>query len=116
MPVTLIKSKWSSGNLIFYPATDDSGAINIGDGTYDCDLKVFLGSATEYVEFDVGNSKLYSLVPFEWGSVATNIFTFAESASVTSANSTAIASADGFITVKFGSTVRYLYTYGLPTA
>lgn len=58
MPVTLIKSKWSSGDLIFLPRTDDTGAINIGDGTRDCDLKVFLGSTSEYVLFDVGNSQL----------------------------------------------------------
>ena len=59
MPVTLIKSKWSSGSLVFYPKTDDTGTINIGDGTYDCDLKIFLGSTTEYVNFDVGDSTMY---------------------------------------------------------
>lgn len=40
------------------PLVDDQGAINIGDGTYDMDVKVFLGSTTEYVLFDVGNSLL----------------------------------------------------------
>ena len=113
--VTLLKSKWSSGNLIFTAETNDTGEINFGDGSYDFDFKVFLGGTTEYVQFDVGNSKLYSTVPLEFGSVATNVLTFAESASVSSADSSAIASADGFITVAFGSTIRYLYTYGKPT-
>ena len=58
MPVTLIKSKWSSGSLIFYPNTDDTGTINFGDGTTDCDVKIFLGSTTEYVDFNVGDSTM----------------------------------------------------------
>ena len=58
MPVTLIKSKWSSGSLIFYPATDDTGTINFGDGTTDCDVKIFLGSTSEYVDFNVGDSAM----------------------------------------------------------
>jgi hypothetical protein len=40
------------------PNTDDTGSVNIGDGTYDMDVKVFLGSTTEYALFDVGNSQL----------------------------------------------------------
>lgn len=48
-----------SGDVLkIRPATDDTGSINIGDGTYDCDVKVFLGSSSEYVLFDVGNSRL----------------------------------------------------------
>ena len=40
------------------PVINDTGALNVGDGTHDMDVKVFLGSATEYVLFDVGNSRL----------------------------------------------------------
>lgn len=48
-----------SGNILkVRPRVTDTGSINIGDGTYDMDVKVFLGSTTEYVLFDVGNSQL----------------------------------------------------------
>lgn len=48
-----------SGNKVTVrPRVDDTGEINIGDGTYDMDMKVFLGSTSEYVLFDVGNSRL----------------------------------------------------------
>lgn len=48
-----------SGNVLkVRPLADDTGSINIGDGTYDMDVKVFLGSTGEYVLFDVGNSQL----------------------------------------------------------
>ncbi len=40
------------------PLADDTGSVNIGDGTYDMDVKVFLGTTGEYVLFDVGNSQL----------------------------------------------------------
>jgi len=40
------------------PETDDTGAIHVGDGSNDIDMKVFLGSTGEYVLFDVGNSRL----------------------------------------------------------
>jgi hypothetical protein len=48
----------STQTLKVRPNVDDTGAVNIGDGTYDMDVKVFLGSASEYVLFDVGNSRL----------------------------------------------------------
>ena len=58
-----------SGNVLkVRPNTDDVGAINIGDGTYDIDVKIFLGSTTEYIEFDVGNSRLNVEVPVVFGS------------------------------------------------
>lgn len=44
--------------LSFLPKVDDQGAIEIGDGTTDMDLKIFLGSTTEFVEFNVGDSQL----------------------------------------------------------
>jgi hypothetical protein len=53
-----------SGDVLkIRPATDDTGAIHIGDGAYDCDVKVFLGSSGEYVLFDVGNSQLQLACP-----------------------------------------------------
>jgi len=48
-----------TGSLfLLVPATDDTGAINIGNGTTDIDLKIFLGSTSEYVDFNVGDSKV----------------------------------------------------------
>jgi len=69
MPVTNVGSRWSSGDLIFYEKYVSLGAIGniltigddavmVGSATNDIDFKVFLGSAAEYVLFDVGNSKL----------------------------------------------------------
>ena len=45
-------------SLNILPATDDTGSIRVGNGTKDVDLKVFLGSTTEYVEFEVGASQM----------------------------------------------------------
>jgi hypothetical protein len=49
--------------LSVLPSVDDQGALNVGNGTYDMDVKVFLGSTSEYVEFNVGDSKLNVTVP-----------------------------------------------------
>lgn len=48
----------SGQTLQLRPLVTDTGAINIGDGTNDCDFKVFLGSTSEYALFDVGNSQV----------------------------------------------------------
>jgi len=48
--------QWTSALLTIIPATDDTGAINIGNGTKDMDLKIFLGTTGEYAEFNVGDS------------------------------------------------------------
>ncbi len=49
----------ASGDVLkIRPGVDDTGSINIGDGTNDLDVKVFLGTTGEYVLFDVGNSRL----------------------------------------------------------
>ena len=48
---------WTGSLYLLVPATNDTGAINIGNGTTDIDLKIFLGSTNEYVEFNVGDSK-----------------------------------------------------------
>ena len=50
-------------NLQVLPATDDTGTFHYGDGTTDLDVKMFLGSTTEYVLFDVGNSRLFCNAP-----------------------------------------------------
>ena len=47
----------SSGMKIL-PYQGDAGVIQIGDGTTDIDVKIFLGSVSEYVLFDVGNSRM----------------------------------------------------------
>jgi len=49
---------WTGALLLLVPATDDTGAINIGDGTTDIDVKIFLGAAGVYAEFNVGDAKL----------------------------------------------------------
>ena len=69
MPVAKVGSRWSSGELIFYEKNVSLGvianlltigttAITVGSATQDVDLKVFLGSATEYILFNVGTSTL----------------------------------------------------------
>jgi len=50
---------FESASIIYLrPTTDDTGTFAIGDGTKDMDVKIFLGSSSEYALFDVGNSKL----------------------------------------------------------
>lgn len=49
---------WNGTNLTILPVADDTGAILIGDGTTDMDVKVFLGTSTKFVLFDVGNTSL----------------------------------------------------------
>lgn len=46
---------WDGTNLTLKPGVDDTGALVIGDGTTDFDVKVFLGTSAKYVLFDVGN-------------------------------------------------------------
>jgi len=113
MPVTLIKSDWSSGNLIFLPNTDDTGAINIGDGTRDCDFKVFLGSTTEYAEFNVGDSRVnIEGVPIRFSNpVTSNFIMTPSSGTVVSPSAAGAGSAMGYFAVTLGDTVRYVYTY-----
>jgi len=51
--------KVSSGETYtLKPSSDDTGALNIGDGTTDWDVKLFLGSTSNYVLGDVGNNLL----------------------------------------------------------
>lgn len=69
MPTTAISSGWSSGELYFYETavgrstTGDllkigKSRIAIGNSAQDVDLKIFLGSTTEFVLFDAGNSRV----------------------------------------------------------
>ena len=47
--------KWNATNLQILPVADDTGAIHIGDGTTDMDLKWFGSTTAKYVEFNVGD-------------------------------------------------------------
>ena len=85
MPVTLVKSKWSSGNLIFYPATDDTGAINIGDGTNDCDFKIFLGDTSTYVDFNVGDGAMNITAALTMGASVADGVTLTDASTVLAA-------------------------------
>ncbi len=49
---------WDGGSLNIVPLNDDVGVIEIGNGTDDIDLQIFLGAAGEFALFDVGNSRL----------------------------------------------------------
>jgi len=52
-----VSIKWDGSNLKILPVADDTGAILIGNGTLDIDLKVFLGTAGCYFLCDVGKSE-----------------------------------------------------------
>lgn len=43
----------SGDSIKFLPSVDNQGSIEIGDGTTDMDLKVFLGASTDFCLFDV---------------------------------------------------------------
>ena len=69
MSIANVGSRWSGGDLIFYEGNVSMGsianiltlgddAVTVGSATNDIDLKIFLGSATEFVLFDVGNSRV----------------------------------------------------------
>lgn len=55
-----VYASWVSASslLQILPAVDDTGAINIGNGTKDIDFKVFLGTDAKYVDFNVGDSNV----------------------------------------------------------
>ena len=48
----------STNILAILPASDDTGAIQFGNGTKDIDVKIFLSSASNYVDFNVGDSQM----------------------------------------------------------
>lgn len=43
---------WDGTNLQLLPVADDTGAFNIGDGTTDMDVKIFMNTSAKYVLFD----------------------------------------------------------------
>jgi len=49
---------WDGSNLVVLPAADDTGIFKFGNGTKDMDVNVYLGAATDYLSFDVGNKAL----------------------------------------------------------
>jgi len=53
-----VSLKWNGTNLQVLPVTDDTGALHIGDGTTDFDVKIFLGTTSLYAQFDVGAAAL----------------------------------------------------------
>src|SRR3990167_11318232 len=53
-----VSLRWTGSLFEMLPLTDDTGALNIGDGTTDFDVKVFLGNTTHYGLFDVRNKRL----------------------------------------------------------
>lgn len=50
-----VSVNWTGSVLQISPAADDTGSINIGDGTADIDWKWFGGTSGDSVLFDVGN-------------------------------------------------------------
>jgi len=117
MAHSVIKAKWSSGSLVLYPRVDDTGAINIGDGTVDCDFKVFLGTSTEYVLFDVGNSRLDvdGVELYFSGASVSSIHFAASSGTLVSPSAAGAGSAMGYFAVNLGGPTRYVYTYQTPS-
>ena len=97
-----------SSGLAILPNVDDEGAITVGDGTTDADVKVFLGSATEYALLDVGNSRVELAVPLLMsdGGTVTQITTLATgvtlnttSGQITTVSSTLAAAGETAFTV-----------------
>ena len=68
MPVTKIRSRWDSGNLIFHESTSlatiadilklETTMVTVGSATNDIDFKVFLGAADQYALFDCGTATI----------------------------------------------------------
>jgi hypothetical protein len=48
----------STNILAILPVSDDTGAIQFGNGTKDIDVKIFLSSTSNYVDFNVGDSQM----------------------------------------------------------
>jgi hypothetical protein len=51
-----VSINWTGSILQISPVANDTGSFNIGDGSADIDVKIFLG-ATGYALFDVGNAR-----------------------------------------------------------
>ena len=48
----------SGDTLAIKPEIDDQGSLTVGDGTNDFDMKVFLGTTSDFALFDVGEKTL----------------------------------------------------------
>ena len=58
MPVTNVKTKWSSGNLVFYPVSGTSGTVHFGEDGTGMDQKFFGSTASSYALFDASANEL----------------------------------------------------------
>lgn len=61
-----VSATWNGSALNILPATDDTGAINFGDGTTDMDVKIFMGDTLNYFLTDVG-AKLVKILNTQAG-------------------------------------------------
>lgn len=62
----VIDSDLTAQTLTIVPSADDTGTASFGNGTKDLDVKIFLGSNTEYVLFDRGAQKAtFSAIPID---------------------------------------------------
>lgn len=53
MPVTLLKSKWSSGNLVFHQsASDGDASVSFGEDDTGVDVYMYGATASKYVHWD----------------------------------------------------------------
>ncbi len=96
---------WDGTQLEIKPTTDDTGALNIGDGTTDFDFKWFAGDAGDYVLMDVGNKTLdltdVELIAGDY--VLVNVAADTDSGTMTGNETlTAAETATGFITMWTG--------------
>jgi len=66
-----VSACWDGTDLDILPVADDTGAINIGNGTLDIDFKVFFGTTGHYFLCDVGGEKI-SIAAAPSGSSAVN--------------------------------------------
>ncbi len=85
----------STNILAILPATDDTGAIQFGNGTKDMDVKIFLGSASNYVDFNVGDSQM-ALVGVDITTGSPVVITDATATSSTSTGALIVTGGIGF--------------------
>jgi len=93
-PITLD----SGDSLNLVPSVDDQGALNIGDGAADFDVKVFLGGDGSYALFDSGAKALtLSGVTLDMGGGAATLDGDVTLSGDSTLTGTLKASADGWI-------------------
>ncbi|MCP4549233.1 MAG: hypothetical protein GY835_22500 [bacterium] len=95
---------WDGTNFRIKPLVDDTGAIIIGDGTTDMDVQIYLGSATEYVDFNMGDSKVVSTVPIDIGNGTGGAMTAFVLGSGISGNTTTHDTSGNFMEFRFENT------------